>query len=106
MTFHNKALLGFGPAPKNYTKSYLTIYTSIMEMHSVPCVYIADLFRGAESLIPVFEKPLCYEIFYLGDSKYCTIDEVLDFVDEHPEDELYKLVRSRAQQLPFGLVRF
>jgi len=77
-----------------------------MEMHSVPCVYIADLFRGAESLIPVFEKPLCYEVFYLGDAKYCKIDDVLDFVDEHRDDDLYKLVRSRAQQLPFGLVRF
>jgi len=77
-----------------------------MEMHSVPCVYIADLFRDAESLIAKFDKSLFYEIFYLGDAKYCTIEDVLDFVDEDRDDELYKLVRSRAQQLPFGLVRF
>jgi len=77
-----------------------------MDIQSIPCVRIADLFAGAEHLIAEFEKPLWYEIFRMGGSKFVTIDTVVSSAEDEPEDESWQLVLERAQQFPMALVQF
>jgi len=77
-----------------------------MEVQSIPCVRIADLFAGAEHLIAEFEKPLWYEIIRMGGSKYVTIEDVVSSAEDEPDDELWQMVLERAQQYPLALVQF
>jgi hypothetical protein len=103
--FFIKALLGAGAAP-NYTKSKLRIYTSIMKTQTITCVSVADLFSGAESLIPQLESGLFYEYFYLGGDKFVTLETVVSFVEDETEGELSQLVLDRAKQVSQAVVKF
>lgn len=76
-----------------------------MNIQSIPCVQIADLFAGIEFLIPKFEKVLFYEPFWLGDAKFIAIDVVLSEAEDYSNDASWQIVYDRAQQLTGHLVR-
>lgn len=77
-----------------------------MEVQSIPCVRLADLFAGVESLIAKFERPLWYEVIYMAGHKFVTIEDVVSFAEDEPENEMYQLILERAQQYPLALVQF